>query len=77
MAVIGFVTRAMGSVMTATRTGSSIPFNATLVNGVSLGQFASVREAQRVIEQTVGGRFLRWIDVQRIDSIEQYRGEEA
>jgi hypothetical protein len=75
MAVVGFVTKSMGSVMTATRTGSSIPFAATLVTGRFLGSFSSVREAQKEIEKSTG-RLLRWTLEPTIDFVERYRGEE-
>jgi len=62
--------------MTASRTGSSKPFSASLVRDVRfLGAFESVREAQIEVEKAAG-RLLRWVTVDRVDSVESYRGEE-
>jgi hypothetical protein len=75
MATVGFVIKTFGAVVVATRTGGSIPFKATLTDGTNLGQFNSVREAQKIIEAKAN-RLLRWTLETPIDGTERYRGDE-
>lgn len=73
--VRGTVIRSFGTIQVATRTGGSIPYKANLVNGINLGWFASAREGQAKIEQSVG-HLLRWRLEVRQDLVESYVGED-
>lgn len=66
----------MALIGTVTKNGAGDkPFTARLTDGKTLGNYESPRAAQLAIEQSNGGRLIRWSRLDLSGSIECYRGE--
>lgn len=60
-----------------TKTVGSKPYSATYADGTDAGNYESIRQAQRTIELTAGGKLLVWTQVAVGDTtIESYEGND-
>lgn len=64
MAILGTITRT---------SNGSLPYTARYATGASAGNFKTVGEARKPIEQANGGKIVTWTKVAQSGSVEAYQ----